>query len=230
MWDPPRTGVKSVLCIGRQIPTHCSTKEALNVFDSQLNWSPDAKSWFIAIDPDATKDWGQEEKGAAEDEMVGWQHQFSGSEFEQNLGNGEGQERLVCCSPWGCKVGYNRVTEQQQKLVPFFIPFLAMLRHWALLILATMWSLFSFHGCLLGPVSTNGIQIPHCICLSLGQHSSTVPEAIRSLLCIMLLPWGFKERISEVDQLFALGNWCHEGKWELDILICWKNPKVRMFM
>ena len=39
-----------------------------------------------------------------------------------------------------------------------------------------------------------------------------------------------RESISEVDQLFALGNWYHEGKWELDILICWKNPKVRIFM
>ena len=103
MWDPPRPGVKHVPCIGRQIPTHCSTKEALNVFDSQLNWSPDAKSWFIGKDPDAGKDWGQEEKGAVEDEMVGWQHQFNGPEFEQNLGNGEGQGSLVCCSPWGCK-------------------------------------------------------------------------------------------------------------------------------
>ena len=52
-------------------------------------------------DPDAGKDWGQEEKGAAEDEMVGWHHWLNGHEFEQTLGNSEGQASLGCCSPWG---------------------------------------------------------------------------------------------------------------------------------
>ena len=44
-------------------------------------WPPDAKSWLIGKDPDAGKDWGREEKGAAEDEMVGWHHQFNGHGF-----------------------------------------------------------------------------------------------------------------------------------------------------
>ena len=35
--------------------------------------------------------------------MVGWYHQFRGHEFEQALGDGEGQESPACCSPWGCK-------------------------------------------------------------------------------------------------------------------------------
>ena len=38
-----------------------------------------------------------------EDEMVGWDHRFNGHEFEQALGDSEGQESLACCSPWGCK-------------------------------------------------------------------------------------------------------------------------------
>ena len=37
----------------------------------------------------------------AEDEMVGWHHQLEGDEFEQVLGDGDGQGGLVCCSPWG---------------------------------------------------------------------------------------------------------------------------------
>ena len=41
--------------------------------------------------------------GATEDEMVGWHHQLNGHEFEQTQGDGEGQGRVVCCSPWGCK-------------------------------------------------------------------------------------------------------------------------------
>ena len=54
-------------------------------------------------DPDAEKDWGQEEKGTTEDEMVGWHHWFNGHEFEQALGHGEGQGGLVCCSLGGGK-------------------------------------------------------------------------------------------------------------------------------
>ena len=54
-------------------------------------------------DPDAEKDWRQEEKGTTEDEMAGWHHRFDGCESEQALGVGDGQGCLVCCSPWGCK-------------------------------------------------------------------------------------------------------------------------------
>ena len=52
---------------------------------------------------DAGRDWGQEEKGMTEDEMVGWYHQLDGHEFEQALGVGDIQGSLLCCSPWGCK-------------------------------------------------------------------------------------------------------------------------------
>ena len=48
------------------------------------------KSWLIGKDPDAGKDWRQEEKGATEDEMVGWHHWLSGHEFEQTPGDSEG--------------------------------------------------------------------------------------------------------------------------------------------
>ena len=55
---------------------------------------------------DAWKDGRQEEKGTTEDEMAGWHHQLRGHEFEQTLGDGEGQGRIACCSPWGCKESY----------------------------------------------------------------------------------------------------------------------------
>ena len=54
-------------------------------------------------DPDAGKDCRQEEKGTTEDEMAGWHHRLSGHEFEQTLGDGEGQGSLACCSPRGCR-------------------------------------------------------------------------------------------------------------------------------
>ena len=53
--------------------------------------------------PDAGKDWRQEEKGTTEDEMVGWHHRLNGHEFEQAPGVGDGQGSLACCSPWGRK-------------------------------------------------------------------------------------------------------------------------------
>jgi len=64
---------------------------------------PDAKSWLIGKDPDAGKDWGHEEKGMTEDEVVWWPHEFNGHQFEQAPRVGDGQGGLVCCSPWGCK-------------------------------------------------------------------------------------------------------------------------------
>ena len=63
----------------------------------------DAKSWLIGKDPDVRKDWRQEETGTTENETVGWHHQLNGQEFEQGLGDGDGQGSLACCSPLDCK-------------------------------------------------------------------------------------------------------------------------------
>ena len=60
---------------------------------------PDAKNWLTGKDPNAGKDWRQEEKGMTEDEMVGWHHWLNGHESEQVLGD-DGQGGLACCSPW----------------------------------------------------------------------------------------------------------------------------------
>ena len=61
------------------------------------------KSWLIGKDPDAGKDWGQEEKGTKEDEMVGWHHWLNGHGFGWTPGVGDGQGGLACCSSWGHK-------------------------------------------------------------------------------------------------------------------------------
>ena len=68
-------------------------------------WRPDVKKQLIGKDPDAGKDWRQEEKGTTEDEMVGWHHLLKGHEFERALGVGEGPGSLVCCSPRGSQRG-----------------------------------------------------------------------------------------------------------------------------
>ena len=71
--------------------------------EAPILWPPDAKKWLIGKDPDAGKDWRQEEKGTTEDEMVGWHHRPDGCEFEQAPGVGDGQGSLACCRPWGHK-------------------------------------------------------------------------------------------------------------------------------
>ena len=58
-------------------------------------------------DPDVWKDWGQEEEGMTENEMVGWHHQLDGHEFEQAPGVSDRHGNLVCFSPWGRRVRHN---------------------------------------------------------------------------------------------------------------------------
>ena len=69
--------------------------------ETPILWPPDAKSWLIGKDPDAGKDWGQEEKGMREDEMVGWHHWLNGHGFGWTPAVGYGQGGLACCGSWG---------------------------------------------------------------------------------------------------------------------------------
>ena len=71
--------------------------------ETPILWPSDEKNWLIGKDPDAGKDWGQEEKGTTEDEMAGWHHRFNGHGFESVLGVVDGHASLVCCSLWGRK-------------------------------------------------------------------------------------------------------------------------------
>ena len=71
--------------------------------ETPILWPPDAKSRLIRKDADAGIKRRQKEKEMTEYKMVGWHHWFNGHEFEQTLGDGEGQGSLTCCCPWGCK-------------------------------------------------------------------------------------------------------------------------------
>ena len=70
--------------------------------ETPVLWPPHAKSWLIGKDPDAGRDWGQEEKGTTEDEMAGWHHWLDEHESGWTSGVGDGQGGLVCDS-WGRK-------------------------------------------------------------------------------------------------------------------------------
>ena len=71
--------------------------------ETPILWLPGVKSWLIQKDPEAGKDWGQEEKGTTEDEMVGWHHQLNAHGFGWTLGVGDGQGGTECCSSRGRK-------------------------------------------------------------------------------------------------------------------------------
>ena len=90
--------------------------------ETPILWPPDVKSWLIWKDPDAGKDWGQEEKGTTEDEMVGWHHWLNGHEFVWTPGVGDGRGGLACCSSWGRKewdvTERLNWTEQEQVTLP----------------------------------------------------------------------------------------------------------------
>ena len=58
--------------------------------EALILWPPDVKHWLLGKDPDAGKDWRQEEKGMTEDEIVGWHHWLDGREFEKAPGVGDG--------------------------------------------------------------------------------------------------------------------------------------------
>ena len=73
--------------------------------EALILWPPDAKCQLTRKDLDAGKDWGQERKGATEDEMVGWCHRVNGHEFEQTPRDSEEQGGLACYSPGGHRVG-----------------------------------------------------------------------------------------------------------------------------
>ena len=71
--------------------------------ETPILWPPVVKSWLIWKDPDAGKDWGQEEKGMRGDKMVGWHHRLNGRGFGWTPGVSDGQGGLACCSPRGRK-------------------------------------------------------------------------------------------------------------------------------
>ena len=98
----PWTARRSNPSILKEMSPGCSLEGLMLKLKSAL-WPPDAKSWLIWKDPDAGRDWGQEEKGMTEDEMVGWHHRLDGHEFGWTPGVGDGQEGLACCSSWGRK-------------------------------------------------------------------------------------------------------------------------------
>ena len=98
----PWTARRSNKSILKEISPGCSL-EGLMLKCVMLHTIPHVKNWLIEKDPDAGRDWGQEEKGRTKDEMAGWHHWLDGHEFGWTLGVGDGQGGLACCDSWGRK-------------------------------------------------------------------------------------------------------------------------------
>ena len=98
---PPKNGIQLVHPKGDQswVFTGRTDAEA----ETPILWPSHAKSWLIGKDPDARRDWGQEEKGTTEDKMGGWHHRLDGHESEWTSGVGDGQGGLACCDSRGHK-------------------------------------------------------------------------------------------------------------------------------
>ena len=98
--------------------------------ETPILWPPHANSWLIGKDPDAGRDWGQEEKGTTKDKMAGWHHWLDGHEFEWTLCVGDGQGGLACCDSCGHKESdtteYLNWTEQLIKT--YITPLLTLAR------------------------------------------------------------------------------------------------------
>ena len=104
---PARRSNQSIL---KEISPGCSLEGLMLKLKLKLQYFG-AKNWLIWKDPDAGKDWGQEEKGTTEGEMVGWHHQLNGHGFGWTPAVGDGQRGLECCSPWSRRVRHDWVTE-----------------------------------------------------------------------------------------------------------------------
>ena len=98
--------------------------------ETSILWPPHAKSWLIRKDPDAGRDWEQEEKGMTKDEMVGSHHRLDGHEFEWTPGVCDGQGGLACCDSLGCKELHTNEWLNWTELnwIPIFLNL--VLRHW----------------------------------------------------------------------------------------------------
>ena len=96
LWQPTTASTRG---IDPAAPDGPSTGSASMPWDPVCKWEASSERYYI--DPNQI----------AGDEMAGWHHQLNGHEFEQALGVGDGQGSLACCSPWGCRVRHNWVTE-----------------------------------------------------------------------------------------------------------------------
>ena len=95
-----RTSNQSIL---KKINPEYSLEGVMLQLEAPMLWPPDGNRRLVGRNPDAGENWGRDDKGVTEDEVVGWHHWLSGHEFEHTCGDSDGQRSLTCCSLWGHK-------------------------------------------------------------------------------------------------------------------------------
>ena len=166
-------------------PVHCKGNQSWIFIaradaeaETLILWLSDAKNWLLGKDSDAGKDWRQEEKGTAEDEIVGWHHQLNGHEFLQAPGACDRQGNLACCSTWGhSQTWLSDGTElKYYETVTYFFPINKIL-HLSL----SKDSHQNFSGCIntsyaaIFPLVYNSVGIAMCLFQFPSDHSNHLP-------------------------------------------------------
>ena len=152
--------------------------------ETPVLWPSHVKSWLIGKDSDAGRDWGQEEKGTTEDEMVGWHHWLDGHESGWTPGVGDGQGGLVCCNSWGLKESDTTErlnwTELNQDSVTRRADILSLSQY------TVVGSLAEIYFSLLFTINLN---YPYWS-VSCLLWSSRVGQSLQSLLTLTSCPWN----------------------------------------
>ena len=170
--------IKPVNCNGNQ--SWIFIRRADAEAEASIRWPPNGKNRLISKDPDAGKDWGQEEKRVTEDEMVGWHHQFNGHEFEQTLGDSEGQGSLACYSPWGCQKSDMTQRLNNNNNLQIFSPNLAIVFFALLIVSFVVQKLLS--------LSRSHLLIFGFTSITLGNDSKKIRcDLCQSVICLCFL-------------------------------------------
>ena len=165
-------------------------------------WPPDAKSWLIWKDPNAVKDWEQEEKGMTEDEMVRWHHRLNGPEFSWIPGLGDGQGCLACCSSWGHKesdtteqLNWTELNWLVRRLALTSHAFVNIIYYRIIInIFINCGSIFKYNLCIYHkyfPVKTNLSAKKMNICDHLSQNKPVRPWVLELVCCFYSFGYYF---------------------------------------
>ena len=168
--------------------------------ETPILWPPHVKSWLTGKDPDAGRDWGQEEKGTTEDEVAGWHHWLDGHEFEWTPGVGDGQGGLVCCVSWSRKESdmIERLNWTELNIIKYSLSKYKYKIVWYTDV---------------NPVDTQKLMmeciLPFCI---FSYISNSLCPVVAELFFILLSKW--KKKIENMGLLCNdLDGWS-EGRWE----------------
>ena len=146
-WRIPWTAKRSNQSILKEISPGCSLEGLMLKLTLQYfaTWCEELTQYFGHLmrraDPDAGKDWGQEEKGMKEDEMAGWHHWLNEHGFGWTPGVGDGHGGLAWCSSWGHKE--SNTTERLNWTWPFLIKLNVLISLFSLVFLQRIWTLTS---------------------------------------------------------------------------------------